>query len=329
MNAALRFPYALLLTLFAFAARDTCAQKAEVFLKEGLKKHSEKNYKAAIDAYGKAIKTDKNLRDAYFNRGLCALALKDYAGSKKDFDRCLELDPLFAKAYYSRATVWANEASYDDALSDLDRTIALDSGISSAFTLRGQIRAQTGNKTGACNDFLRAHQLGDPKGEQYFNRFCADEQQAAEFFILQWPDKESWEGVNERDVDGQHSIHFVHERESIDEWTEMANMTAIKRLNITPEKAMNSLFEDVKQYAPKAKLTIIDKDDNAFFPWILFSIEAPRIRGERQPESQLWFVLRGKQRLYTNFFAIKQPALSEPIKRKWSNFFKSGKISYQ
>jgi hypothetical protein len=64
--------------------------------------------------------------------------------------------------------------------------------------------------------------------------------------------------------------------ETVDSWTELANMTTVKGVTGVPmDTAMNFVFEQAKINSPKAKLTLIEKDENAAYPWILFTVEAP------------------------------------------------------
>lgn len=99
-----------------------------------------------------------------------------------------------------------------------------------------------------------------------------------------------------------------------------------KALGVPVDKAMNLMFDQAKQNSPNAKLTFIEKDEKADYPWIIFTIEAPGFKNDKIPESQLWYIVQGKQALYTNFRAVKQSTVPADLKEKWIKFFKSGKI---
>ena len=317
-----------LLTIIAVIISATSfGQTADEYLKSGIAKHNSKDFEGAIKDYNKAIKADKNLRDGYFNRGVCELALQDFKAAKKDLDKTIELDPTFVKAYYSRATVSVSQQQYADALPDLDKTIELDPATPNALTLRGQIRAQIGNKKGACEDFNRAKENGDLKAEKYISQFCSNEQQIQESLMLDWPDTENWKVGDDQENAEQHVVDLIHSNETIDNWTELGNMTSIKGVKDIPvDKAMNLMFDQAKQNSPKAKLTFIEKDEKTEYPWIIFTIESPNFKNDKTPESQLWYIVQGKQALYTNFRAIKQATVPADLKDKWIKFFKSGKI---
>jgi len=305
----------------------TFGQTSTEYLETGILKHQQKDYKSAIKDYSKAIKSDKNNKEAYYNRGICEQSLNNLKSAKDDFDKTLKLDPKFVKVYYSRATIFVTQQKYKEALPDLDKVIELDSSFPNVLTLRGQIRAQTGNKIGACEDFNKAKELGDTQAGKYLNQFCGNEQQIGESLSLHWPESENWKIGDNQENSEQHVIDFIHTNETIDNWTELGNMTSIKGVKGVPmDKIMGLMFDQSKLNAPKAKLTFIEKDENTKYPWILFTIESPRFKNDKTPESQLWYVVQGKQSLYTNFRAIKKVKISAELIAKWSKFFKAGKI---
>lgn len=309
---------------------SVAGQTARQFLQAGLEKHKLQDFKAAIKDYDKAIDLDKNLRDAFFNRGTCELALKDFVSAKRDFDRTIELDPNFVMAYYSRASVYVSQEKYLESLPDLDKTIQLDATTPNALTLRGQIRAQTGDKNGACDDFLKAKELGDKQADKYLNQFCGNEQQGGESLLLDWPEDENWKLGSSQENDRMAMIELIHSNETLENWTEMGTMMSMKGVrNLPMDKAMNLFHEQAKANSPKSKLTFLEKDETAEHPWIIFTIESPSFKNGSGPESQLWYVVQGKTSLYTNFRAIKKASIPSDLKDKWVAFFKTGKVVYK
>jgi tetratricopeptide (TPR) repeat protein len=255
------------------------------------------------------------------------LALKDFKAAKSDFDRTLQLDSKNTSAYYSRATVYVSEQKYKEALPDLDKTIELNPSFPNALTLRGQIRAQTENIEGACKDFQQAKEIGDPRAAEYLSQFCGKEQSPGESLMLHWPEEENWKVGSRQEDESMVMLELIHADETLDNWTEFGSMMSAKGVkNLPMEKAMNMMYDQAKQNAPKAKLTFIEKDETAEHPWILFTIEAPRFNNDKTPESQLYYIIRGQEALYINFRAVKEKAISDEQKEKWIQFFKSGKI---
>ena len=220
-----------------------------------------------------------------------------------------------------------SQEKYKEALPDLDKTIELDNTLPNALNLRGQIRAQLGNKNGACEDFNKAKTNGDKQADKYLNQFCGNQQQDGESLMLYWPENESWKVGDNQENEEQHIIDLIHSNETIDKWTELVNMTSLKGVkNVQVEKAMNIMFDQSKKQSPKAKLTFLEKDENTEYPWILFKIESPYFKDDKNPESQLWYIVQGKSSLYTNFRAVKSATLTEEQKLSWTKIFKNGKI---
>ena len=313
--------------LFTLFTLTIFAQTAAEHLQNGIAKHNQKDYKDAIKDYEKAIKADPNYKEAYFNRGVCALALKNFKLAMSDFDKTIELDPKFIKAYYSRASVWVSQEKYLEALPDLDKTIELDVAFPNALTLRGQIRAQTGNKKGACEDFSTAKQNGDKQADRYLSQFCGNEQLQGESFMLNWPEEENWKIGNSQENTQMAMLELIHANETLENWTEMGTMMSYFGSKPIPmDQVMNILFEQSKLNAPKANLTFIEKDETAAYPWIIFTIESPNFKNDKRPESQLWYITQGKQALYSNFRAIKEASIPDVLKEKWIKFFKTGQV---
>ena len=316
--------FSIIYTLTAFG------QTSQEHLQNGISKHKQQDYKGAIKDYDKSIKEDRANKDAFYNRGTCELALKDFKSAMIDFSKTIELDPKFVKAYYSRASVFVSQEKYIDALPDLDKTIELDPTIPNALTLRGQIRAQTGNKKGACEDFNQAKQIGDKQADKYLSQFCGNEQQGGESLILNWPESENWKVGSRQENEKMVMLELIHSNETLEKWTEIGTMMTIKGLtNITVDQFMKIMIDQAKKNSPKAKLTFIEKDESAEYPWIIFTIESPNFKNDQTPESQLWYIVQGKTSLYTNFRAVKQATVPADLKDKWIKFFKTGKVIYK
>ena len=150
-----------------------------------------------------------------------------------------------------------------------------------------------------------------------------------ESLALEWLHTADWKVADDQDDGQQHIIDLVHENESIDKWTELGNMTSLKGMVGLPiDTAMYMMFWSAIATAPDAKLTLIQQGVTQDCEWSIFSIEAPGFTDDTIPESQLWYVIQGKEGLYTNFIAIKKSKLPDDFKAKWSAFFQKGRLVY-
>jgi len=107
----------------------------------------------------------------------------------------------------------------------------------------------------------------------------------------------------------------------------LGQMMSIKGTSNLPiDKAKDLMFEQTKATSPKATLTVIEKNEEVEYPWILFKIENPNFTGDKKPESQLWYIRRGKTSLYVNFIAKKKKKLNDEFVEEWSKVFKESEI---
>lgn len=153
------------------------------------------------------------------------------------------------------------------------------------------------------------------------------EQQPSESLMLNWPAAEHWKVASKKENEQMVMVEFIHSNETLQNWTEIGNMAFIQGVkNVPMDKAMNTMFEKTIVDSPQAKLTFIEKDETAEYPWIIFTIECPNFKDDPTPESQLWYIVQGKTSLYTNFRAVKTTSVPKDLKEKWIAFFKTGKI---
>lgn len=87
--------------------------------------HSLNRTAEAYENYTKAIKLNKNMVDAYFNRGQL-LFKTNPKQALDDFVSAVALDSKFIDAYYSIAAIQKNLGQYKEAIKNLDKIIELE-----------------------------------------------------------------------------------------------------------------------------------------------------------------------------------------------------------
>lgn len=142
-----------------------------------------------------------------------------------------------------------------------------------------------------------------------------------------WLEKYEWKLLSNQENDNVHIIEIIPGKEEAENWTMLGQMMSIKgALNVPMDKAKDLMFEQTKTTSPKAKLTVIEKNEQDEYPWILFKIENPNFEGDKKPESQLWYIRQGKTSLYVNFIAKKKKKLKEEFVEEWSKVFKESEF---
>ncbi|TCD07645.1 hypothetical protein EZ449_14000 [Pedobacter frigidisoli] len=150
---------------------------------------------------------------------------------------------------------------------------------------------------------------------------------AQENLKIAWPGEYKWKIGSEQKSGNARMVELIPGNESINNWTIIGTMLSITgRTSGSVEKAMNTTYNQTLGNAPKARLKIIEKGIKSGSPWILFRVESPYFNNSKTPESQLYYIIQGNQALYSNFVAIKQPALGVLFVEKWSKVFKNSMI---
>jgi tetratricopeptide (TPR) repeat protein len=108
----------------------------------------------AVNALGVAQEYDRHLQD-----GLAALRTRDYRGALERFGRAVSLDPWRGTAYYLRGRTYLALEQYEDAISDFNRTIDLLPGHAAAYLGRASARAATGDPSGGLEDAETANRI--------------------------------------------------------------------------------------------------------------------------------------------------------------------------
>ncbi|WP_222167249.1 hypothetical protein [Edaphocola aurantiacus] len=152
-------------------------------------------------------------------------------------------------------------------------------------------------------------------------------QRKGESLMLDWPDSEHWKVGSNQENEEIQMLELIPEKETLENWTEMGNMMSIKgAVGVPVDVAMNMMYDQARKVSSKAKLTFIEKDEKAEYPWILFTIETNGFDDGGAAESQLWYIVQGKSALYANFRAVKKATVSKAQKEKWIRFFKTAKV---
>ena len=152
-------------------------------------------------------------------------------------------------------------------------------------------------------------------------------QEKKEIIKIPWPPEYKWKIGSDQEDQNIRIIELIPENESIEKWTIIATVVLVKGArNVPIESAMNLTFDQAKANAPKAKLTLFEKDEKSVHPWILFKIESPNFKDDKNPESQLYYIIQGDENLYSNLVAMKEKTLSQEFVEKWSGIFKASQL---
>lgn len=309
----------VLLILYSFTLN---AQSAEDYYKKGNDKAMLKDYSGAIEEYTKSIDLNPRAADSYYNRGLAFLYQESYKKANDDFTKAIEIRPGFIKALNNRAVSFLRLDNTTSALADINTMLSLDSMYRPAYFLRAQVYLQLDNKDAACKDLTVASEMGEKRAEKLLQENC-NTSITKESLQLEWPESEGWKIANKTDYPEKEIIELLRNNETFENWKEIGTMMKYKNLPSAPlELMMNAMHNQAKKNCPDATLTLIEKDENANYPYILFKIEC----NSNNPESQVWQMIKGKKDQYINFRAVKRKEIPSDVQTKWVTFFKTARI---
>jgi len=151
--------------------------------------------------------------------------------------------------------------------------------------------------------------------------------QSKESLKIYWPEEYRWQIGSNQEDENIHMMALIPADDKIEDWSIIGTMMAIKGAKDVPmEEAMNIMYAQAKENAPKAKLTLIEINKEVTHPWVIFKIESPSLSNEQHPESQLYYLIQGNSTFYTNFVAVKEKSLNRKFVKKWQDVFKSSEL---
>ena len=108
-------------------------------LEEGKRFYKKQDYKAAIQAYNKAIELDGSLAPPWYGKGLVYDKLKDYEEAMSSFDKAIGLDGNDAPSWYEKGNVYTKLKDYKKALTFYNKAIELDGSYAFFWNEKGNV----------------------------------------------------------------------------------------------------------------------------------------------------------------------------------------------
>ena len=151
---------------------DTTQFSSNDYYKKGLDLISKRNFSNAIIDFGTSIRIDQNNKESYSARGYCKEELQVPKMGRDDYDKALLIDPNFVEALLYRATNMDNANEHNEALLEYNKVIELEPENKTAFFNRGNTKFNLKDKTGACNDWTKAKELGAEYAQERIDMEC-------------------------------------------------------------------------------------------------------------------------------------------------------------
>ncbi len=151
---------AALVTGIIFYFTRTDREAALRAQREGHDYMRDRNYRAAIEAYSRAIRNDPANPYARYNRGTAYMNYQKYDLAIKDFSRSLKLNPENTAGYLNRGYSYFMSGNYEKAVQDAGEVISRNPQNPVAYYNRGRAYYHWGKRAEALADFRKAYSLG-------------------------------------------------------------------------------------------------------------------------------------------------------------------------
>jgi tetratricopeptide (TPR) repeat protein len=128
---------------------------------------------SAIRYFKLAIKAEKTSPMAFTDWGVLLSAQNQHSKALILADSALKRKPYFANALLLKAVSLLNLGNISDAQKNLNLCISKNPDFAPAYKNRGIVRLNNlNNKDGACSDFKKAAELGEPGMDQILKDYC-------------------------------------------------------------------------------------------------------------------------------------------------------------
>jgi hypothetical protein len=149
-------------------------------------------------------------------------------------------------------------------------------------------------------------------------------QRKIEQITIEWPIEYNWKVVQNTKEGSTKQMMIIPGSETPQTATIIGSMASYANRPSLTVDSMISWYQSLLDSG--SKLTVIERNDTAKAPWLIFKIETPVTPKYPAPESDLYYVCQGQFALYENHVAVKRPSLDEEFLNKWMMILKTARI---
>lgn len=152
-----------------------------------------------------------------------------------------------------------------------------------------------------------------------------------EVLQIDWPAEYNWKVGTDQDNGKMRLVEVVPGSETVENWSIIGSLLAIKGMtNMPMQTVLQGALEQQQKSDSIAHLTVLERNDTAASPWILFKVESATQRGATgKTESDMFFVVQGKTALFNAIVGVHEATLTDDFVSKWKNVFHSSRLSFE
>ena len=187
---------------------DVYYNRADLLIKEYNK------IEKAIDDFSKAIELDSELKEAFYQRGICYEKIKKYKEASDDLTKCMELGLRDTLIYRKRANAFFQSGNYEKAIDDysvLIKKYKVRDEIS--FFNRGISFCKLASYENAVKDFTKVLMLNRENVEAYLQRaYCNMKHNLISTALADYKNAELYAPKNPKIYEGRGDLYRNNEK---------------------------------------------------------------------------------------------------------------------
>ncbi|MFA5511948.1 MAG: tetratricopeptide repeat protein [Candidatus Kapaibacterium sp.] len=160
--------FLLLLALIMISCSDT-PEEVLMNARANLNKGA---YETARFHLDQIIKNDSSNCEAHLLYGRLEFEQKNFDAAIQSLNKSVTSNPDFLPAYKERAKVFRKLGLLDKAIQDLSRLLLSYADDGSIYLERGNIYFEMDMMSFACEDWLKANELGISEAKRIYDKFC-------------------------------------------------------------------------------------------------------------------------------------------------------------
>lgn len=169
----------------------------------------------------------------------------------------------------------------------------------SSWVIRGEARRQTGDSTGACDDFVQAELRGNQAAGRLLEQYCGRRSTKAPRIAFDLPEEQQWYAADVRNSGRAEVTTWLPKHDTSQAVDESFTITIVDEVNAPgpPDSMMMGMVAEALRRAPGLTHERLSLDTLAGFECILFRMTTKAIDA-RPPTEQLWLLLHATNALY-------------------------------
>lgn len=155
---------------------DLDAAKEDFYFDKGVECYNNGDLSGAIVNWTLTLTINPYEPNSYYSRAIVKNELYTWKSALRDYDKAIEIAPDFISALTNRGSLKDENGDFEGAIDDYNNVLAMDNvdleNKQMAYFNRGNSKFNLDDKSGACEDWKKAYELGADYAKQRLEEKC-------------------------------------------------------------------------------------------------------------------------------------------------------------